>query len=143
MCKTLKVELVAVWLLAVITVLLGEMGVIPNGVVQPHSQDEFLLNTAAIVLTVVGIPVAMRLFTLSSTRGLRRMNIDEALDSYHLWSVVRMAILALTAVFGLVVYYLAAHVSGAFCALIALGVTLFCWPSVGKIEEYLAGVNND
>ena len=143
LCKTLKVELLGAWLLSVAAFALGELNVIPNGVVQPHSQDEFLLNTAAIVLAIIGIPVAMRLFTLNTTRGLRRMNNEEALTSYHVWSALRMGILALTAVFCIVVYYLVAHVSGAFCALIALLTTLYCWPSEEKISAYLTTVNNN
>lgn len=143
LCSALKMELLAVWLLAIVAVVLGEVGVIPNGVVAAHSQDEFYLNTAVIVLTIVGVPLAMRLFTLNITRGLRRMNNEDALTSYHVWSAVRMGILALTALLGIVVYYLLAHPTGAFCALIAMCVTLYCWPSTAKIEAYLATVNND
>ena len=143
LCRTLKIELGLAWLVATVAVVLGELNVIPNGVVQPHSQDEFLFNTAAIVLTVVGIPLAMRLFTLNTTKGLRRMNNEEALASYHVWSALRMGILTLTAVFCIVVYYMVAHVSGAFCALMALCVTLYCWPTAEKISSYLTIVNND
>lgn len=141
--NALKIELVAVWLLVVAAVVLGELDVIPNGQVLPHSADELKLNTIAIVLTLVGIPAAIRLFTLNTTRGLRRMNNDEALKSYHVWSVVRIGILCIVAVFSVVVYYLATSVSGLFCALIALCATVYCWPSSGKVSSYLEGINND
>ena len=139
----MEIEAVAVLLMAAVAVVLGEVGVIPNGVVMPHSQEEFVLNTIAIILTVVGIPGAIRLFTLNTTRGLRRMNYDEALNSYHIWSAVRMVILCVTTVFDVAVYYVATSVSGAFCALITLCAVVYCWPSKGKIDSYLKTVNNE
>ncbi|MBP3214395.1 MAG: hypothetical protein J6M19_06125 [Bacteroidaceae bacterium] len=139
----LRIEMGVAWLLMVVAIVLGELDVIPNGLVLPHSADEFKLNTAAIVLTVVGIPVALKLFTLNTTKGLRRMNNEEALKSYHVWSAVRLGILCLGAVFSIAVYYLATSVSGAFCALIAAFATLYCWPSGAKISAYLEGVNKE
>lgn len=141
--NTLLIEFFVVWLMAVAVVVLGETGIIPNGIVPAQSNDEFLFNTAAIVLTVIGIPVAIKLFTLNTTRGLRRMNKEEALNAYHVWSAVRMAILFVLAVLGLVVYYITLNTGGVFCCCISLCVTLYCWPSKEKIGEYLTTVNNE
>ena len=132
-----------VWLIVVAAVVLGELDVIPRGMVPPHSPDEVKLNIAAIALTIVGIPLAICLFTLNTTKGLRRMNNDEALSSYHIWSVVRLGILCIAAVFSVIVYYLATSVSGAFCALVALSATIYCWPSEAKISSYLEDVNKE
>lgn len=141
--RLLKIEVVAVWVIAAVAVVLGELDVIPNGWVQPTTNEEFVLNAIAIVLTIIGIPLAVKLFTLNTTRGLRRMNNDEALTAYHVWSGLRMLILCLVVVFCIVVYYLAASVSAAFCALITLAATLYCWPSKSKIDAFLETVNND
>lgn len=139
----LRIEMCVVWLLIVATIVLGELDVIPNGLVLPHSTDEFRLNTAAILLTVVGIPVALKLFVLNTTKGLRRMDNEEALKSYHVWSAVRLGILCVGAVFSIAVYYLATSVSGALCAMIAVCATIYCWPSGAKISSYLEGVNKE
>ena len=141
--KALKVELLIVWLIVAAAVALGEIGVIPNGLVIPNSEMEFKWNTAVILLTIVGIPVALRLFVLNTTRGLRRMNNEEALNAYHVWSAVRMGILCVTAVLGVVAYYVTMNTSGVFCALEALLTTLYCWPSCEKVQAYLEGVNNE
>ena len=141
--RILRIEMAVVWLIVVAAVVLGELDVIPNGWVVPQSPEELRLNIAVIVLTIVGIPLAIRLFTLNTTKGLRRMNNDEALASYHIWSVVRLGILCVAAVSGVVVYYLATSVSAVFCALIALAVTIYCWPSETKIASYLEEVNNE
>lgn len=141
--RVLLAELLVVWGVSIVVVVLGQMDVIPNGIVDAHSNEEFVLNTVSIILTVIGIPGAIKLFTLNTTRGLRRMNNEEALGAYHVWSAVRMAILGVLAVYGLVVYYITMNVSGAFCCCIALLATLYCLPSKDKIDSYLATVNND
>lgn len=141
--KALKVELLIVWLIVAAAVALGELGVIPNGMVTPNSEMEFKWNTIVILLTIVGIPVALRLFVLNTTKGLRRMNNEEALNAYHVWSAVRMGILCVTAVLGVVAYYVTMTASGFFCALVALLTTLYCWPSCEKVKAYLEGVNNE
>ena len=141
--NALKIEMAVQWLIVVATVVLGELDVIPNGLVVPQSSTEVSLNVAVVALTLVGVPLALRLFTLNTTKGLRRMNNDEALRSYHVWSALRMTILGLTAVSGIVVYYLAFSISGLFCALVALCMTIYCWPSCEKITSYLEGVNKE
>lgn len=141
--KALKVELLIVWLIVAAVVALGEIEVIPNGMVIPNSEMEFKWNTVVILLTVVGIPAALRLFVLNTTKGLRRMNNEEALNAYHVWSAVRMGILCVTAVLGVVAYYVTMNVTGVFCVLVALLTTLYCWPTCEKVQAYLEGVNNE
>lgn len=141
--KVLKVEFYAAWFLVALTACFGELGVIANGAVQPNSASEFKMNTVVIVLTVVGVPLALKLFSLNTTKGLRRMNNDEALGTYHVWSLVRMGILCLDAVLGFVAYYLTLNVTGALCALVALAVTMVCWPSDKKISVYLDELDNN
>ena len=79
--RILKIEMAVVWLIVAVAVVLGELDVIPNGWVAPQSPEEVRLNIASVVLTIVGIPLAIRLFTLNTTKGLRRMDNDEALRS--------------------------------------------------------------
>lgn len=141
--KTLKIEILVAWLIAVATVAIGQVDFIPNGLVPPHTNAEFKLNFFVIILTVVGVPTALKLFSLNTTKGLRRMNNDEALRSYHVWSIVRMVILCADAVLGFVAYYLTLNVTGALCALVALAITFYCWPTGQKISDYLEGQKND
>ena len=141
--RTLVCEFVTVWVLAAAIVVAGETGLIPNGLVEPHSNIEFILNTTIVLITIGGIPLALRLFSLNITRGLRRMDYDEALRSYHVWSAVRLGILLFASLLGITTYYLTMSVSAAMCGLIALVVTLYCWPSGEKISAYLESVNNE
>ena len=139
--KPLKWELLGAVAIVLTTGALGELNVIPNGIVAPYSEDEFVLNSVAVLLAVLGIPAAIRLFTLQTTRGLRRMNFDEALNHYHIWSIVRMGILCAVGVFCLVSYYVATSVSCAFCTLIVLCAMVYCWPTEAKVQKYLDAVD--
>ena len=123
--------------LSAIIIVSGELDIIPNGIVQPHSNAEFKLNTMVIILTVVGVPTSLKLFSLNTTKGLRRMNNDEALRSYHVWSTVRMAVLTADAILGFVAYYLSLNVTGLLCALVAMATTFYCWPVEHKISDYV------
>ena len=135
--KTLKIEFLASWLIAIVAAVMGQVDIIPNGIVQPHSNAEFKLNTMVIILTVVGVPTSLKLFSLNTTKGLRRMNNDEALRSYHVWSTVRMAVLTADAILGFVAYYLSLNVTGLLCALVAMATTFYCWPVEHKIADYV------
>ena len=139
--KRLKWELFAAAVIVLLTGALGELNVIPNGVFSPFSEEEFVLDAVAIMSAMLGIPAALRLFTLQTTRGLRRMNNDEALNHYHIWSIARMCILCVVGVFCLVSYYLTMSVSCAFCALIVLCAMVYCWPTETKVRAYMEKVD--
>jgi len=137
--RNLYVELFAVWGIIILTWILGETGVIPNGeLVAKGQQFEFYVDVALILLTIVCVPLALKLFALNTQRGLRRMDKDEALSAYHTWSIVRLALLLLCAVLGVLVYFLLMDDKGVYCAGIAVVTTLFCIPSEKKVKEFLA-----
>jgi hypothetical protein len=137
--RSLYVELFVVWGIIVLTWILGETGVIPNGELVAQGQRlEFYVDVAVILLTIVCVPLALKLFSLNTQRGLRRMDKDEALSSYHKWSIVRLALLLLCAEAGALVYFLLIDDKGAYCAGIAVVTTLFCIPSRRKVKEFLS-----
>ncbi|MCM1312313.1 MAG: hypothetical protein NC206_02570 [Bacteroides sp.] len=140
--KYLKIELLSAWIIVVLCFICGETGLIPNGEYAADERATFVLGTVGVMLTLVGVPLSLKLFTLSTTRGLRRCNFDEALASYHLWSCIRVAVLLVCVCFNVVVYYLVVDVKNLLCALIPLVVTLYCLPTKGKIERHLESCNN-
>ena len=138
-------EYCGAWLLVIITFVLGETDIIPNGIYASggESPTEFYLNSACIAFVLVGVPLALKLFSLNTHRGLRRMNKDDALASYHLWSAVRMGLLVLCAEMGLVTYFLIMNTTGLLCACMAMVMTLLCIPSVEKIEDFLVDIEEE
>ena len=136
--RQLKMEMGIAAIIVVAMFVLGECDIIPNGVVPPKSRMEFYLTVVVVGMTLVGIPLSLKLFTLNTTRGLRRMNYDEALQSYHGWSIVRLGLLVLTATFGIFVYYITLNTSPVFCVIAALAIaSYYCHPSKEKITNYL------
>lgn len=133
----LRAELISQIAFVVLLVVLGELNVFAgNAPFSPNT--EFVLECVVIVLTLVTIPIAIKLFDLNTTRNLRRMNYDEALASYHLWSIVRLFSLTAPCIMGVLFYYFTLNVSFILCACISmLAVILFCIPSRHKIEDYL------
>ena len=137
--RSLRVELFVVWGIIVLTWILGEVGVIPNGeLVEQGQQFEFYVDVAMVLLTIVCVPLALKLFSLNTQRGLRRMDKDEALLAYHQWSIIRLALLLLCAELGVLVYFLLMDDKGVYCAGIAVITTLFCIPSKRKVKEFLS-----
>ncbi len=139
----LRIESCVSWIVVVIIFVLGILGVIVNGSVQPNTQKEFVLNTIGILSTLLVLPLALKLFLLNTTRSLRRMNHDEALDFYHVWSLVRLVIVTLCIAFNVVVYFMTLNMTGLLCAFIGVCITIYCLPTKQRITRYLDEVNND
>lgn len=143
--RVLWIELVAAWLLAVVTLLLGQLDVIPNGTLvgEEHATDEFALRIVCIMTTLVSIPLSIKLFSLNTTRGLRRLDNDEALASYHLWSAIRLLMMVCPAVLDIVSYYLVVDTSYVLCAVISLASTVLCIPSDNKVRKYMENLRSE
>ncbi|MCQ2256779.1 MAG: hypothetical protein MJZ41_02155 [Bacteroidaceae bacterium] len=140
---TLKIEVIIVWVLSAATYLLGAFSVIPTGLIEPKSQDEYIWNVCFVSVLLIAVPGSMLMFKLNTTKNLRRMNKDEALQSYHIWSAVRLGMIWLAVECGIVTYFVCVGMTGLFGALIAFIFTFMCWPSRSKIDAYLDNLNND
>lgn len=142
--KNLKIEFYCCWAICILFYVLVECILYPfAGSVAPGSQTEYVLQCLCVLLMLAGIPLALKLFTLNTTKNLKRMNFDEALVSYHIWSIVRLGILWLVAVVGITFYFLMVNVACLFCTLIALVTTFLCYPSEAKIRRFLETLNNE
>ena len=139
----LRLESCVSWIVVVIIFVLGTLGVIVNGSVAPNTQTEFTLNTIGILATLLLLPLTLKLFLLNTTRGLRRMNKDEALDFYHVWSLARLVLVTLCIAYNQVAYFMTLNMTGLLCACIGLCITVFCLPTRAKVNQYLEVVNQD
>ena len=137
--RWLIIEYIATWVLAILTFVAGEIGLIPNGLYQTvnGSQTEYYLNLTSVLVALACIFLAIQLFSLNTRRSLKRMNHEVALKSYHIWSCVRLSLLLLPTVYGIVVYFLLLNTTGILCACMAMVTTLGCIPSEEKLNKYL------
>lgn len=137
--RRLYIELFVAWIIIAVTCFLGELDVIPNGALIPKGrQFEFGVDVAVILMTIVCVPLALKLFSLNTQRSLRRMDKEEALMAYHTWSVVRLVLLLLCAEVGIITYFLLMDDKGLYCAGIAMIATFFCIPSASKVKAFLS-----
>ena len=143
--KWLICEYVLVWLIVIMTFVAGEMNLIPNGLycAEGGSKLAYYLNVACVVVTLSFVVLSLKLFTLNTHKSLKRMNHDEALSSYHLWSVIRIGMLMFAALFGIVLYFLLLDTIGILCACIDMVVTMMCVPSEEKINTYIEQLDNN
>ena len=139
----LRCESVLGWAVVIVVFVLGKVGVIENGSITPNSHDEFVMNVICVMSTLLVLPLAMKLFLLNTTKSLRRMNHDEALDFYHAWSAVRLVLVVLCIGFNIVAYFMTQNLTGLLCAVIGICITVYCLPTKQKVVDYLEVVNND
>lgn len=140
--KQLKIEQIAAVVLIALAYVLGYLGVIPDTLIEPKSQAEFVLNIIVVAATIGGIPLALKLFALNTTKGLCRMNHDEALQSFHNWSMLRLSMIVSAALLGIVVYFITLTPTGLYSSLAASAMVFYCKPSRTKIVEYLNQANS-
>lgn len=142
--KGLRIWLAAVWALLVATAVVGECVMIPGGFVEDDIQMIFYYNTACIVLTLLMVPLSMMLFSLNTTKGLKRLDKEEALYFYRKWARIKMSLLGLCTIVDLLLgYYSTTDVTGLLCAMICLLMTFSCWTSHERLKSFVESVNNN
>lgn len=124
----LKSEYAVFWILCVLLVVLYEADLLPQGVWVGDTRMEYILEVVGILMCVALIPLSLRVFSLSLTRYVRQLPLEEALKSYRRWNEVRMAMLLAPGLFNLSVYYWTLDTTGLLCAGMVLIASLFCVP---------------
>lgn len=138
----LKIIFYNLWFISILLYILGKSGCLADFAVEPHSTTEYVVEYICIGAVVLGIPLALKLFTLNTNNNLKRMNFDEALACYFQWSIFRLAILEIVSCFGVLAYFITLRTSCVLCTLMTLVVTVLCYPSKQKIRDFLDNLNN-
>jgi hypothetical protein len=138
--RILKWQIVAfilVWALPLVYALLHEAGVLSQGALAGDARMEYIFQTIGILMTIVLIPFALRIFNLNLVKRIQELPLQQALKSYRIWADVRLALLVVPALINLQFYYLTLNNTGLFCAAMALIASLFCVPSESRIKNEL------
>ena len=135
--KRLKIEFVAVWCLVLLLVVCYEAGIFTEGVFVGDARMDYILTTIGILLTIVMIPLSLRLFNLNLVKRISKLSTFEALKSYRRWSEVRLSLLLVAALLNMSIYYLTLNTTGLFCSLMALLATFFCIPTKERLLKEL------
>lgn len=134
---TLKVCFIALWALPVTLVILYETGIFAEGIYAGDAQAEYIIQSGCILLTIGLIPLSLRLFSLNLVKRIKELPLMQALESYRIWSEIRICLLAVPALISTSFYYLTLNTTGIFCACMALVASLFCVPTYNRLLNEL------
>ena len=132
-----KSTFLGVWTAPLLLVVLYETGLYQEGMIAGNAQMEYILQSVSILLTIGLIPFALRMFNLNLVKRIKELPLQQALKSYQIRSILRLALLFVPAIMALSFYYLTMNTTKLFCACMALIATLFCVPSESRIKNEL------
>ena len=132
-----KSTFLGVWTAPLLLVVLYETGLYQEGMIAGNAQMDYILQSVSILLTIGLIPFALRMFNLNLVKRIKELPLQQALKSYQIWSLLRLALLFVPAIMALSFYYLTMNTTNLFCACMALIATLFCVPSESRIKNEL------
>ena len=132
-----KSAFLGVWTAPLLLVVLYATGLYQEGLLAGNAQMEYILQSVSILLTIGLIPFALRMFNMNLVKRIKDLPLQQALKSYQIWSILRLALLFVPAIMALSFYYLTMNTTNLFCACMALIATLFCVPSESRIKNEL------
>lgn len=115
--------------IAVVVAALFELDVFPSGVLADRPQDEFLCTIAMELVTIVFIPIALRLF---KTKDVDRRLDEGDIKTFKTWSIVRILMITVPLLMNTLLYYLFMNTTFGYMALILLICLPFIYPATRK-----------
>lgn len=113
----------------VLFAVLFELDILPSGTLTGMPQEEFLATIVMELVTLVAIPVALRLFKTKNVEQSVEQG-DEA--AFRKWSVVRILLVTEPLLINTLCYYLFMNTTFGYMALILLICIPFIYPASQK-----------
>lgn len=135
--RKLIIQYMLFWLLPVFIVAAYETNMLPVGIYAGDPKMQYVLETTGILIAIICVPVALKLFSVVLKKKIDRVNLPEAMHKYFFWSGVRLCILEVAILCNALVYYFTLSNVGSFCGLIALTASFFCLPGEKRLREEL------
>lgn len=134
--KLLRIQYLLFLLLPVLQVVANECDWLDVGGYADNVLARYYLESATIILSIVSIPLALKLFSLVLKKKISSEKSSlVAIKKYLWWSGIRLLILEIAVLFSFEVYYLTLSNVGGLCALIGLTASVFCLPSEKRLRE--------
>ena len=115
--------------IAVVVAALYELDILPSGVLADRPQDEFLCTIAMELVTIVFIPIALRLF---KTKDVERRLDEGDIKTFKTWSIVRILMITVPLLMNTLLYYIFMNTTFGYMALILLICLPFIYPATKK-----------
>ena len=125
----LRTVLIANVGLAVMVAALYELDILPSGMMAGRPQDEFLSTISMELITIVFIPVALRLF---KTKDVEKRLEEGNIIAFRKWGLVRILMITVPLVLNTLLYYSFMNTTFGYMALILLICLPFIYPAARK-----------
>lgn len=125
--------------LSAIIIILGELDIIPNGILANDKQVEFVIMSMMEILTIIAIPVALKLFKF---KAIANKLASDTLHHFERWGIVRLCLLNVPMVINLVCYYLFVGAGFGYLAIILFLSLFFVYPSLSRCYNEADGHNS-
>ena len=114
---------------AVVIAAFYELDILPSGMLAGRPQDEFLSTISMELITIVFIPVALRLF---KTKDVEKRLEEGNIKAFRKWGLVRILMITVPLVLNTLLYYSFMNTTFGYMALILLICLPFIYPAVRK-----------
>ena len=125
----LRTVLIANVGVAVVIAALYELDILPSGMMAGRPQDEFLSTISMELITIVFIPVALRLF---KTKDVEKRLEEGNIKAFRKWGLLRILMITVPLVLNTLLYYSFMNTTFGYMALILLICLPFIYPAVRK-----------
>lgn len=125
--------------LSAIIIVSGELDIIPNGILANDKQVEFVIMSMMEILTIIAIPVALKLFKF---KAIANKLASDTLLHFERWGIVRLCLLNVPMVINLVCYYLFVGACFGYLAIILFLSLFFVYPSLSRCYNETDGHNS-
>ena len=125
----LRTVLIANVGVAVVFAALYELDILPSGILAGRPQDEFLSTISMELITIVFIPVALRLF---KTKDVEKRLEEGNIKAFRKLGLLRILMITVPLVLNTLLYYSFMNTSFGYMALILLICMPFIYPASRK-----------
>ena len=125
----LRTVLIANVGVAVVIAALYELDILPSGMMAGRPQDEFLSTISMERITIVFIPVALRLF---KTKDVEKRLEEGNIKAFRKWGLLRILMITVPLVLNTLLYYSFMNTTFGYMALILLICLPFIYPASRK-----------
>ena len=125
----LRTVLIANVGVAVVIAALYELDILPSGMLAGRPQYEFLSTISMELITIVFIPVALRLF---KTKDVEKRLEEGNIKAFRKWGLLRILMITVPLVLNTLLYYSFMNTTFGYMALILLICLPFIYPASRK-----------
>ena len=124
---------------ALLLAVLFETDFLPAGTMAIDEGQEYVFNMLGVILTIIGLPLALKLMTFKRVRA----QIQQNEQNYLQWALIRLMLLNVPLIYNEILYYVTGfNTSCGYLALICVVGFCFVWPSKEKMLYERAAFGN-